>query len=239
MNKYSIIIVDDEHLARKLLQDFIGQIPELEIQGIFSSGADALNFLEEHQIDIMLTDIQMPSLSGIDIVKKCKRPNTIIFTTAYSNYALDGFELNITDYLLKPISFARFEQAIIKAIEYIKLLKNQTIQETKPNISSKDFITIRADYKIYKIKYSHIYYIEGHSEYVKFYTKDKNITAYYTLKKLEVELPNDKFLRVHKSYIVSTDLIDAIESEFVVLPEKRIPIGHRYKEEVMKYFEKD
>ena len=236
MNKYSIIIVDDEHLARKLLQDFISQIPELEIQGIFSSGTDALTFLEEHQIDILLTDIQMPTLSGIDFVKTCKRPHSIIFTTAYSNYAIDGFDLNITDYLLKPISFSRFEQAILKAIEYIKLLKSQNVQETKLNVSSKDFITIRADYKIYKIKYSHIYYIEGHSEYVKFYTKDKNITAYYTLKKLEVELPNDKFLRVHKSYIVATDLIEAIESEFVVIPEKRIPIGLRYKEEVMKYF---
>lgn len=236
MKKYSIIIVDDEHLARTLLQDFISQIPDLEIKGVFSSGTDALSLLASDQIDIMLTDIQMPTLSGIDFVKQCKRPTTIIFTTAYSNYAIDGFDLNITDYLLKPISFTRFEQAIFKAIEYMKLLKSQHILAPEKQTIQKDYITIRADYKIYKIKYNHILYIEGHSEYVKFYIKDKNITAYYTLKKLEVELPKDQFIRVHKSYIVSTNLIEAIESDFVILPEKKIPIGNRYKMEVMKYF---
>ncbi|MDX9892035.1 MAG: LytTR family DNA-binding domain-containing protein [Bacteroidales bacterium] len=237
MKKYSIIIVDDEHLARKLLEDFIVQIPELEIKGIFSSGSEALPYLENNQIDILLTDIQMPHLSGIDFIKRCQRPKTIIFTTAYSDYALDGFDLDITDYLLKPISFPRFQQAIMKSIEYLKLINNKKITDLKVEVPVKDFITIRADYKIYKIKYSQIQYIEGHSEYVKFYTPGKNITAYYTLKKLESELPQNQFIRVHKSYIVSTEMIEAIESEFVIIPGKKIPIGNRYKEVVMKYFQ--
>lgn len=234
MNQFSVLIVDDEHLARKLLLDFISNIPHLEVVGVFSNANEAIEFLKDHQVDILLTDIQMPNISGIDFIKKCNRPKTVIFTTAYSNYAIDGFDLHINDYLLKPISYPRFEEAIGRAIEQIVLIdsKNQIIPIQSPE--KKEFITIRADYKLYKINFSDIKYIEGHSEYVKFYTLQKNIMAHYTLKKLELELPNNQFIRVHKSFIVSMDYVQEIESEFVVLEDKKIPIGHRYKEQLMK-----
>ncbi len=236
MKTYSIVILDDEHLARELLQDFIQKFPELELKGVFANPLDAIDFLQNQTLDILLTDIQMPHLSGIEFIKSCNRPHTIIFTTAYSNYALEGFDLNITDYLLKPISFSRFEQAIQRAEQYINLVKNQASTEELPPPVSRSFITIRADYKLYKINYESIIYIEGQSEYVKFYTTTKNITAYYTLKRLEVELPSDQFIRIHKSYIVSKNFIESIGSDFVQIQEKKLPIGSSYKEQLIKVF---
>lgn len=236
MTKYSVLIVDDEHLARKLLLGFISNMPHLEVVGAYSNVTDAIVFLRDHQVDILLTDIQMPNISGIDFVRKCNRPETVIFTTAYSNYAVEGFDLNITDYLLKPIPFARFEEAINRAIEHIVLLGAQKQNIVNQVIEKKDFITIRADYKLYKINFHEIKYIEGHSEYVKFYTTQRNIMAYYTLKKLELELPQKQFIRVHKSFIVSLDYIEAIEKDFVLLSDKKIPIGNRYKEQLLKVF---
>lgn len=234
MIPFSVIIVDDEHLARKLLLDFISNIPHLEVVGVFSNAQEAIEFLKENQVDILLTDIQMPNISGIDFIKKCNRPKTVIFTTAYSNYAIDGFDLHITDYLLKPISYPRFEEAIRRAIEQIGPVDSKNRNTPNQEPEKKDFITIRADYKLYKINFNHIKYIEGHSEYVKFYTLQRNIMAHYTLKKLEFELPDNQFIRVHKSFIVSLDFIQEIESEFVVLEDKKIPIGHRYKEQLLR-----
>lgn len=236
MKTYSIVILDDEHLARELLQDFIQKFPELELKGVFSNPLDAIEFLQNQTLDILLTDIQMPHLSGIEFIKSCNRPNTIIFTTAYSNYALEGFDLNITDYLLKPISFSRFEQAIQRAEQYVNLLKNQQLTEEYTTPVNRSFITIRADHKLYKINYESIIYVEGQSEYVKFYTTTKNITAYYTLKKLEIELPADQFIRIHKSYIVSKNFIESIGSDFVQLQDKKLPIGSIYKEQLIKVF---
>lgn len=234
MISFSVLIVDDEHLARKLLLDFISNIPHLEVVGVFSNAHEAIEFLKENQVDILLTDIQMPNISGIDFIKKCNRPKTVIFTTAYSNYAIDGFDLHITDYLLKPISYPRFEEAIRRAIEQIGPVDSKNRNTPNQEPEKKDFITIRADYKLYKINFNHIKYIEGHSEYVKFYTLQRNIMAHYTLKKLEFELPDNQFIRVHKSFIVSLDFIQEIESEFVVLEDKKIPIGHRYKEQLLR-----
>lgn len=234
MNQFSVLIVDDEHLARKLLLDFISNIPHLEVVGVFSNANEAIEFLKDHQVDVLLTDIQMPNISGIDFIKKCNRPKTVIFTTAYSNYAIDGFDLHITDYLLKPISYPRFEEAIKRAIEQIVLLDSKSQNTANLSVEKKDYITIRADYKLYKINFSQIRYIEGHSEYVKFYTEQRNIMAYYTLKKLELELPENQFIRVHKSFIVSMNYVQEIESDFVVLEDKKIPIGHRYKEQLMR-----
>lgn len=234
MSKYSVLIVDDEHLARKLLLGFISNLPHLEVIGVYSNALDAIGFLKDHQVDILLTDIQMPNISGVDFVKKCNRPKTVIFTTAYSSYAIEGFELNVTDYLLKPISFPRFEQAINRAIEHIVLLDIKKQNEDSQIVEKKDYITIRADYKLYKINFNEIRYIEGHSEYVKFYTLQRTIMAYYTLKKLELELPKNQFVRVHKSFIVSLDYVETIETDCVVLSDKKIPIGHRYKEQLLK-----
>jgi DNA-binding LytR/AlgR family response regulator len=236
MKTYSIVILDDEHLARELLQDFIQKFPELEVKGVFSNPLDAIEFLQNQTLDILLTDIQMPHLSGIEFIKSCNRPHTIIFTTAYSDYALEGFDLNITDYLLKPISFSRFEQAIQRAEQYIKLMRNQQADTEHQSSVNREFITIRADHKLYKVNYESIIYIEGQSEYVKFYTTTKNITAYYTLKKLEIELPSNQFIRIHKSYIVSKDFIESIGSEFVQVSDKKLPIGSSYKEQLIKAF---
>lgn len=234
MNKYRVVIIDDELLARTLLKDYLGRIPQLELAGDFPRVVAAMKQIQNDQIDILLTDIEMPDITGIELVKSMKKQPAVIFTTAYSEYAVEGFELNAVDYLLKPISFPRFVQAINKGIEFIdSKSKPAMILKGKPLVEEKDYISIRADYKIYKVNFDDLIYIEGQSEYVTFHTSNRNITAYYALKNLEFELPKSRFARVHKSYIVSIKHIEYIDSHHILVAGNRIPIGGIYKDMVI------
>ena len=241
--KYKVLIVDDEFLARKLLSDYVSKIDTLELVGTCSNAFEAMSMLQKCNIDIMLLDIHMPDITGMELIQSIQKVPTFIFTTAYSEYALESYDLGAVDYLLKPIGFPRFFQAINKAIEKIGRNNAQTSQSGSTDESKKeaildlkptnDFLTVKADYKIYKINFSDLLFIEGQHEYVTFHTKTRRITALYSLKNLEEQLPSDKFLRIHKSYIVSFHFIEDIEGNTVTVAGNKLSIGGSYKDALL------
>ena len=241
---YQVLIVDDEFLAHKLLQDYVSKIPELQLAGTAQNAFEAFSFCKEHHVDIVLLDIHMPDLNGIELARTLKSVPSIIFTTAYSEYALESYEVSAVDYLLKPIALPRFMQAIEKAIARLKGLATpseapqppqtpQTPPQT-PQTVQAPHLMVKADYKLYKINFDDIHYIEGQHEYVSFYTKDKRVTALYSLKALEDQLPRDKFIRVHKSYIVNIDHISEIEQVSLTVAGHKVPIGGSYRDSLLE-----
>ena len=255
---YQVLIVDDEFLARKLLQDYVSKIPELQLAGTAQNAFEAFSFCKEHHVDIVLLDIHMPDLNGIELARTLKSVPSIIFTTAYSEYALESYEVSAVDYLLKPIALPRFMQAIEKAIARLKGLTSpsqspqplqtsqppqtpqtptqtpQTLQTPPQTPPQTPYLMVKADYKLYKINFDDIHYIEGQHEYVSFYTKDKRVTALYSLKALEDQLPRDKFIRVHKSYIVNIDHISEIEQVSLTVAGHKVPIGGSYRDSLLE-----
>ena len=227
--KLRCIVVEDEQPARVLMEDFINKVGFLELLGTFKNPLKAMTFLQEQTIDLVFLDIQMPDITGIELLKSLDRKPQVIFTTAYSEFALDGFELSATDYLLKPFSFNRFLQAANKASS-LHRLKNDSATPSGANT-----LTIYADHKIYKVKTSELTYIEGLKEYVSYYTSDgRRIIALKALKDLEEELAPWGFIRVHRSYIVSIDKIETMEGNQLKIGDQYIPVGRSYKEAVMK-----
>lgn len=242
---YNVLIVDDEFLARKLLQGYVSKLSDLNLIGTAQNAAEAFAIVKQQQVDILLLDIHMPDLNGIELARTLGNIPAIIFTTAYSEYALESYEVSAVDYLLKPIAFPRFQAAIEKAIAKIKSLevadtKTEKAETTTPQPETndkRDFLLVKADYRLYKINYDDLLYIEGQHEYVSFYTKGKRITALYSLKSLEESLPADRFIRVHKSYIVSIDEIQEIEQLSITVAGQKLPIGGSYREALMKKLE--
>lgn len=236
---YNVLIVDDEFLARKLLQGYVTKIENLNLVGTAQNAAEAFSLVNEHQIDILLLDIHMPDLNGIELARTLSNVPAIIFTTAYSEYALESYEVSAVDYLLKPIAFPRFSAAIEKAIAKLKSLETTStepaIVETPQEANDqKTYMLVKADYRLYKINFDDLLYIEGQHEYVSFYTRTKRITALYSLKNLEEQLPADKFIRVHKSYIVSIDEIQEIEPLSITVAGQKMPLGGSYRDALMK-----
>ncbi len=230
-DKYNVIIVDDEYLARKLLQDYVSKVESLQLVATCSNAIEAMNALNDYQVDIMFLDIQMPDLTGLELVGSLEQKPATIFTTAYSEYAVDAFNLSVVDYLLKPFDFPRFIQAINKAIgtEQPKVASHRkTAADTISK--SNDFITVKADYKLYKINYDDLLFIEGQHEYVTFHTTQRRITALFALKDLEEILPKDKFIRVHKSYIVSFKHILDLDKSDVTVAGNKVPVGASYRD---------
>ena len=231
--KYNVIIVDDEYLAQKLLQDYVSKVDSLQLVSTCSNAFEAMNALKSNQVDIMFLDIQMPDLTGLELVKSLEHKPSIIFTTAYSEYAVDAFNLSVVDYLLKPFDFPRFIQAVNKAIG-AELPKTKGEDGPHDTVSrSNDFITVKADYKLYKINYDDLLFIEGQHEYVTFHTTQRRITALFALKDLEGILPKDKFVRVHKSYIVSFKQIQDLDKSDVTVAGAKIPVGASYRDELL------
>ena len=232
--KYNVIIVDDEYLAQKLLQDYVSKVESLQLMATCSNAIEAMNVLKDHQVDIMFLDIQMPDLTGLDLAKSLEHRPAIIFTTAYSEYAVDAFNLSVVDYLLKPFDFPRFIQAINKAIGTAQQKVMGVQKPAADTISeSNDFITVKADYKLYKINYDDLLFIEGQHEYVTFHTTQRRITALFALKDLEEILPKDKFVRVHKSYIVSFKHIQDLDKSDVTVAGNKVPVGASYRDELL------
>ena len=232
--KYNVIIVDDEYLAQKLLKDYVSKMDSLQLVATCSNALEAMEVLKNNQIDIMLLDIQMPDLTGLELVKSLDKKPAIIFTTAYSDYAVDAFNLGVSDYLLKPFDFPRFIQAINKAVGLVPLKVEKAPKPTADTISrSNDFITVKADYKLYKINYEDLLFIEGQHEYVTFHTTQRRITALFALKDLEEILPKDRFVRVHKSFIVSFKQIQDLDKSDVTVAGNKIPIGASYRDELL------
>jgi len=229
---YSCLIVDDEQLARQLLEGFVNKIPGLKLKGMCKNPLEAMEILNNEKIDIILLDIQMPELTGVEFLRSLKNKPTTIFTTAYSEYALEGYELDVVDYLVKPFSLDRFIQAINKATGQIDLKRKAERGNESPG--DQEFVLLHADHKIYKVKLNEIQYIEGLKEYVSYYTKEKRIIVLQSLKSIEESLPKDRFIRIHRSYIVPIDKIKSLDGNQVQIGDKLIPIGRSYKDEVMK-----
>lgn len=220
-------IVDDEELARTLLTGYIQRIPQLELVGQFKNPLELLKHEKIAQVDLLFLDIQMPTLTGIEFLKGLKNKPTVIFTTAYPDYALEGYQLDVADYLVKPISFERFLYSVQKVTPQITIQGNTS--------KSSPFISINSGHKIYRIKPDNILYIEGLKEYVSYYTEDgQRIVALESLKKLSETLPSDQFVRIHKSYIINITKVKVVEGNQVQIGNKKIPVGASYKEAAMK-----
>ena len=242
MKKINCLIVDDEELARNLIENYISRLPHLEIVGKCANPFEAMQVLQENQVDLMFLDIQMPELTGVEFLRTLPQKPLVVFTTAYKEYALEGFELDIVDYLLKPFRFERFLQAINKASKLLK--SDQKENNNNPSVSSppikpteekqKDYILVKSDFKVFRIFYKDILYIESMREYVAFHTSEGRTLSLGSLKKLETELPSDQFMRIHKSFIANMNYISALEGNMVHIKENKLPIGTSYKEKVLK-----
>ncbi len=218
------IVIDDEPLALELLEVYVDKIDFLTLKGVFNDPFEAGFFLEKNKIDLIFLDIQMPDITGTQWLKTIKKPPMIIFTTAYSQYALDGFELAAVDYLLKPIEFERFQKATQKAFDYYQLLQNTDNQ----HISNK-FLIVKADYKDVHILHDEILYIESMEDYCRIFIKDKKtVTTRLTLTKMAKMLPVSKFQRVHRSYIIASEKVEKSTKNNVVINNVTIPIGKAY-----------
>ncbi len=222
-----VIIVDDEPLALEVLETYLTHFPELNLHAKCANAVEAFEALSAGDIDLMFLDIQMPQISGIDFLKSLKNPPKVIFTTAFSNYALEGFELNAVDYLLKPFSLERFTKAVQKFKE-IYAKNDKTLSEAE----APDYIFVKADKKLIKLRFEDIFHVEGLKDYVMLHTPNGRIVTLQTMKSLEEKLPSSNFIRVHRSYIVNLNLIELLETNSVTVNKKKIPIGKNYKDEL-------
>lgn len=230
---YNVLIVDDEFLARKLLKDYVMKVDVLNLVATCSNVVEATEALRNNKVDIMLLDIQMPDSTGLELLQSMDRKPVVIFTTAYSEYAVDAFNMGVTDYLLKPFGFPRFLQAINKAIGMAQGEGDDG--QTRAKVSkSNEFLMVKADYKYYKINYDDLLYIEGQHEYVTFHTKERRITALFALKDLVDLLPPDRFMRIHKSYIISLAAIQDLDKSDVTVAGTPIPIGGNYRDDLLE-----
>jgi DNA-binding LytR/AlgR family response regulator len=220
------LVVDDEPIARKGMLEHIKQIEFLNCIAECRSAVEATQWLQNKKIELLFLDIQMPKLTGIDFVKNLQHPPLVIFTTAYPEYAVEGYELDILDYLLKPISFSRFYKASVKAYDYLNLKNKHEIN------SPEDYFFIKCNQKIEKIKTSDVLYIEGMSNYIIIHSAQKKYITYLTFKGMEEQLPQHLFIRIHKSFLVSINAIKTIDGNEVVLENCSLPISKTHKEEV-------
>ncbi len=229
--RLNCIIIDDEPLARKGLKEYIADVDFLNLLDEYDSPLKAAELLRKERIDLMFLDIHMPKITGIEFLKSLQHPPQVILTTAYPQYAIEGFDLNVLDYLLKPISFDRFLKAVMKAREAIA---NKTLPGSSPASTQEDYIFIKADNKLVKIFYSNILFVEALQNYVTIHTPDRKYITYLTFKSVEEALPSDQFIKVHKSYLIRTDKIDSIEGNQVLIGQHAIPLSRNTKDEVLE-----
>ncbi len=226
------IALDDEPLALGIIEKFCLKLDDVKLEKVFTKPNEAEDYLLNNQINLVFLDIQMPSKSGIEFFKIIPNGCKVIFTTAFADYAVEGFNLNAADYLLKPFSFDRFKIAVEKVKEYFDLLKSDPNHED-------NFLNVRADYSLHRIKFQDIQYFEGFDDYVKIITTNlKPIVARLTMKSLQDKLPIEQFVRVHRSYIIPIKKIEQVKNKLIIIGEKEIPIGGAYEAEFFKRFEK-
>ena len=225
------VIIDDEPLAVDLLKDFVSKVDSLELISTFNNAIDAVSFINQNNVDLIFLDIQMPHFSGIEFLNTIEKKPLIIFTTAYSDYAVEGFNLGAVDYLVKPIPFHRFLKSVVRAQQILIPTAIQTISEstTVPELE-QDFMFVRAEYENVKMNFSDILFIEGLKDYVKIYTTDNKFTlTLISLIKLENLLFSKGFSRIHRSYIINIKHVKSIQKNKVLISDKRIPISESYK----------
>lgn len=226
------LIVDDEPVAREILENHLSRIPGFQLEGSCRSAVEAFKIINSTNIDLIFLDINMPEISGLSFARSINKNIKVIFTTAYREYAVDGFDLMAVDYLLKPISFERFSQAMLK---YNNENRSEHYSMNEPvELEKNDFIFVRSDRKMIKINFSEVRYIESLSDYLKIHLEDKTIITRETISNLETMLPQNDFLRVHRSYIVALAKIQSYTNEEVEVGNHQIPISRSYKDEVLK-----
>jgi len=227
------LAVDDEPYALDVLETYIQKIDDLELVAKCTNAIDAFNLIQKEKIDVLFLDIQMPKLTGIDFLKNITNLPQVIFTTAYRDYALDGYDLNITDYLLKPFSFERFLKAINK-VYLNSQTQDSNINQIKDEAKEQNIIYFKADKKMLKVWLDDIFYIESMKDYVFVKTLKREIISYQKISFLDEKLPGHKFLRIHRSFIIAVDKIEAFCATHVDVAGKEIPIGRNYKNQVLK-----
>ncbi len=233
MQPYKVIIVDDEPLAREVLEAHFNSLEQFEIVGLCENALQANEILQSEDVDLMCLDIQMPKITGLDFLKSLTNPPEVIMTTAYADYAVEGFNLNVLDYLMKPISLERLLQATNKFIDKVSVVKQAGEED--------NFFFVKADKKMMKIHFNDILFIEGLKDYVIIKKDTSRVITLQTMKSLEAKLPQDIFMRIHRSYIVNVNKINAVFGSMVEISEngkpKNLPVGKNYKEELMKLIE--
>lgn len=231
--KTKCLIVDDEPLARELIRGHVEKLENFEIVAECSDAMKALNVLREKQVDLIFMDIQMPQITGIEFLKTLKHPPKVIITTAYREFALDGFELDVVDYLIKPITFERFLKSVNKyyqvSQEDVHVIPGNSAEKTM----DESFIYVKENKKVVKVYLSEIKYIEGLSEYVQVYTDKRKIITKTSMAQMEEKLPGESFLRIHKSFIVSLSKIEAFTANTIEIQGKELPIGRSFKNGVL------
>lgn len=232
-NLISCLIVDDEPVAREIIASHLSKFPHVRIIGNCSNAIDAFDLINKHKIDLIFLDINMPEISGISFARSINPDIKIIFTTAYRDYAVEGFELRAVDYLLKPISFERLSKALNNFYTSFQ-------SSIAPNVSTPDtvdFMFVRSDRKMIKLDYKDIVYIESYSDYLKIHSNDRTIVTRETISAIEAKLPKQQFIRIHRSYIISIQHIQSFTNEYVIIQGKSLSISRSYKKEVLNLLE--
>lgn len=228
----NVLLVDDEYLALNLLEEYLKQIPDAQLVAKSKSPMEAMDILQQQKIDILFLDVQMPGLSGVSLLRSLSNPPATIFTTAYREHAVEAFELSAVDYLVKPFPFERF----LKAYNRAKTQCLQTTTEATVEYKGKDFLTIKADGKLIRIRFKDILLVEGMKEYVRIICKDEKFITFERMKNMETLLPSEDFMRVHKSYIVARDAVKSIEGNILDIGIRKIPVSRSKREIIVQAF---
>lgn len=235
--KLNCIIIEDEPLARNLLADYVSKVPTLNLVQAFGNPLEALEVLRVQPVDILFLDVQMPQLTGISLLKVLQNKPMVILTTAYSEYALEGYELDVADYLLKPVTFERFLKAVDKVAQRLSGESKTTPVSTETQVLP-DYVFVKDGTKSVKVNLSEILYVEGLKDYVTIHTRQQKITTLQRMKTLEEQLPADKFIRIHNSYIVAVQAIDVVHKNEVQIGTASLPIGDTYRKSFREFIEK-
>ncbi|WP_346861654.1 LytTR family DNA-binding domain-containing protein [uncultured Draconibacterium sp.] len=230
---YRCIIIDDEPIAIRVIKNHLSVFTNFEIVAECNNALEAMPILAKEKIDLLFCDIQMPQITGVDFVRTLQHPPKVIFTTAYRDYAVDAFELNVVDYLLKPISFERFTKAINYFFE-LETAQNNTTNTESPDSVSREFIFLKADKKHYKVNLTDVLYFESLGDYVIAFTTNNKIVTKERISHLAENLPREHFIQIHRSYIVSIDKIESVGPGFVEINKKKLPVGRNYKPELSR-----
>lgn len=237
--KLNCVIVEDEPLARNLMIDYVSKVSSLQLVEACSSPLAAIEVLRNNAIDLLFLDVQMPELTGISLLKVLQKKPLVILTTAYSDYALEGYELDVADYLLKPITFERFLRAVDKVTERLEGKIAPVAQEKGPQEVAQPFVFVKDGTKLVKVRLEDILYVEGLKDYVTIHTKSQKIVTLQRLKALEDQLPSDKFIRIHNSFIVALNAIDVIHKGDVQIKDVMLPIGETYKKSFRDFIDRN
>lgn len=235
--KLSCALVDDEPLALSLLESYAAQTPFLEMRGAYANAIEAMEGLKANPVDLLFLDIQMPGLSGLDFSKMLPPDTRIVFTTAFSQYAVDGYRVNALDYLLKPVSYADFLSAARRAEEWFRLKRGEGTAAAVAPAGDADSFFVKSDYKLVRIRFSEILYIEGLKDYVKIYLENaqRPLLSLMSMHAVEEALPPARFYRIHRSFIVNMEKVSVVERGQIVFGDKRLPVSDSYKERVTEY----